>query len=1485
MDSQPHRAFVALSASALLVLAALIVSGIVPFSTPGNGAGLGPISSSATGNFDQLVVVLMENHNLNDIYGPAPYMTQLADQYSFSQHWASITNPSQPNYIAILGASTFGVSGDGNHPNLNHPTLVDLIETSGHTWNAIAEGSGSGCSISPQRGEDHFPFLSYTTITGNAARCANLHSGGTTDVVAALNAGTNFIWFTPTDNHNMHDNSVSSGDAWLQSWVPGLLTAMGSKKAALIIMFDEAYTSPPYIYMSFSGPATKLAYKSTVSYSHYSLAKLLEDVWGGGSLGQGDVSAASPVEFFNAGGPDFTLSANPATVSFVAGLSAASTVSLTAGGGFTGTVALTAVSVPVGVTTSCGPSSISGTQTSTCTLSGTNAGTYAVTITGTSGALVHTTPIATTVTAPPTPDYSLSANPTSVSFLAGQSATSTISLHPTGGFTGTVALTASSAPAGVTTSCAPSSISGTQTSICTLSGTNAGTYTVTITGTSGALAHTASVAVTITAAGPTARFTYSPTVPSVNETITFDASTSTDSNPSATLQARWDWESDGTWDTSLSSTLTAQHAFGASGTYTVKLEIQDSSGLSDTDSKAISVFASGGGGVGAPPGSGLTDPTVLQAHGPIYIGSDAQFTAANGVRSGTGTITDPYIISDWFIDGNLYASSQAMLWIEGTSSYVVIENVRIANLAGTNQWEAFQLGHWPATISTQHVTIRHNEVVNAQHAYGIAIREGSSDIHVEANYVQLDANFDWVYGIATDRGVHGITVFGNYVNAHTSGTFHTVGIHLSDYHVTDARRATGMVAIQNTVVNATAGGIISESSVGTIIGWNLVYMDYPGSKSVATDYPRGIETEWFSNGTAVVGNVIHTFHWGIQVGSDQGVIASNTISDVDYAIYVLDNSAWPGISTAADTIYDTTYSSVAIAPIRLPTGFQGTVVDLGPGIKKTDLTPVLFVTSPAATSATLEWSGTSLNLSAIVGGMMVFDTASTIDAQTLHASWTGALTNLHVTSLSAAGISFQLQSATPVVFDGTGFTPSTTYNVTRTNTGGTSRIFSAQSTPLGGLSFTVPTSTPSTYAVSPGSVNDITPPVTTYSASGTGGAGSWYTSAVTVTLSAIDDSSGVAAIHFQTDGGTWQSYSGPFTFQADGSHAIDYYSTDFSGNNETLRSVAVKIDSTAPSSSVQLAGTLAGDGSYISSIAVTVTSTDATSGVQSSQYQVDGGAWRSYSAAFPVSGNGTHTVDYYATDVAGNLESTKSSVVRISGSSFGPPVTVLQLAGTAGQNGWYISLVNVTLTATSPSGTGIFTMYSVDGSGWTQYAQTFMLTEGRHALDYQSWDSAGFVEPKASTSIDVDLTPPTLDGSPSGLVTTPDVTITWTGTDGSSGIARYEVSVDGGPTESVGMTTSLTRSWSDGAHTVRVTAYDAAGNQDAKVIRFTVNPASSGVFEVFQTLPLILPAIALFLLLFAVAFWRRRLRRDEDEDRGEPDAYDMPPEDYDSSDW
>src|SRR5467141_471110 len=497
MVPRSHPVIGAVVATMLLVLVALAGSGVLPFGVPDRTTIPGSISAQTTNNFDQLVVVLMENKNLNEVYGPATYMTQLADQFAFSTGWTSITNPSQPNYIALIGGSTFGVQGDGNHPNLNHPTIVDIMENTSKTWKAFAEdASGTGCGLNPPRGEDHFPFLSFTTITGNSSRCANLLPGSGAEVISAFNAGTNFIWLTPNDCNNMHSCSVAQGDAWIASWVPALLAAMAGKKAALLLTFDEGYASPPYVYTAFIGTAANLAHKSSAGYTHYSFAKLLEDVWGGGNLGQNDVNAPSPIEFFTAGGPDFGISANPTSVSFGPGGSATSTVSLTASGGFTGTVALAAASVPAGVTTTCVPASISGSQTSTCTLSATNAGSYTVTITGTSGSLVHTATVAATVTSP---DFALSVNPASVSFAGGQSASSTISFQPSGGFTGTVDLTAASAPAGVTTTCVPSSISGSQTSTCTLAATNAGSYTVTMTGTNGTLVHTATIAATVIA--------------------------------------------------------------------------------------------------------------------------------------------------------------------------------------------------------------------------------------------------------------------------------------------------------------------------------------------------------------------------------------------------------------------------------------------------------------------------------------------------------------------------------------------------------------------------------------------------------------------------------------------------------------------------------------------------------------------------------------------------------------------------------------------------------------------------------------------------------------------------------------------------------------------------------------------------------------------------------------------------------------------------
>lgn len=89
---------------------------------------------------------------------------------------------------------------------------------------------------------------------------------------------------------------------------------------------------------------------------------------------------------------------------------------------------------------------------------------------------------------------------------------------------------------------------------------------------------------------PTAAFTYAPTKVNTCAPVAFDASSSSDvEDPISALQVRWDWENDGTFDTTLSHQKTAQHIFNSPGGHTVRLEVQDTGGL--TDSATVQITA------------------------------------------------------------------------------------------------------------------------------------------------------------------------------------------------------------------------------------------------------------------------------------------------------------------------------------------------------------------------------------------------------------------------------------------------------------------------------------------------------------------------------------------------------------------------------------------------------------------------------------------------------------------------------------------------------------------------------------------------------------------------------------------------------------------------------------------------------------------------------------------------------------------------------
>src|SRR5438093_10861961 len=84
--------------------------------------------------------------------------------------------------------------------------------------------------------------------------------------------------------------------------------------------------------------------------------------------------------------------------------------------------------------------------------------------------------------------------------------------------------------------------------------------------------------------------------------------------------------------------------------------------------------------------------------------------------------------------------------------------------------------------------------------------------------------------------------------------------------------------------------------------------------------------------------------------------------------------------------------NVAADRIRLPASYDGTVVDLGSGIRSTDLSSVLLVTTDEASQVSYSWSGRLLNVSASVGGLVAFAYARADEAQTVLATWTGPVT-------------------------------------------------------------------------------------------------------------------------------------------------------------------------------------------------------------------------------------------------------------------------------------------------------------------------------------------------------------------------------------------------------------------------------------------------------------------------------------------------------------
>jgi len=403
-------------------------------------------------------------------------------------------------------------------------------------------------------------------------------------------------------------------------------------------------------------------------------------------------------------------------------------------------------------------------------------------------------------------------------------------------------------------------------------------------------------------------------------------------------------------------------------------------------------------------------------------------------------------------------------------------------------------------------------------------------------------------------------------------------------------------------------------------------------------------------------------------------------------------------------------------------------------------------------------------------------------------------------------------------------------------------------------------------------------PVSTLAAIGLTGANGWYVEPATVTLTSTDPEGRPVTISYRVDGGSWTTYTAPFTL-GDGDHAVEHYATNDLGLQEPTKTGSVKVDSTPPATSHSLSGTLSGT-EYVGPVDVTLTASDATSGVASTRYRLDGGSWTTYAGSpVHVTASGPHAVEYDSTDAAGNAEPTKSASFAIRSAGL-PPVSTLSLGGTQAESGWYTSNVTVSLSA---AGTGAVTIrVRLDAADWTDYAGPITVQEGRHALGYYSVDEGGVQEAVRIVSIDVDTTPPEFASvKPTGIVVQPTVSIEWAAVDTTSGVARYDLSVNGGPFVPVNGT-SLVLVLPDGTHYIALKATDEAGNSEVRAVTFRVDTAPLSPTGPYSGIPLflLLELFATMTVLGLLARRRRvRLRRYREFNEQVADDVEADPED------
>jgi len=239
-----------------------------------------------------VVVVVLENREFGEVIEApdAPTLNRLAGRGALATRYHAITHPSLPNYLALLGGSTFGIDSNCTDCSTPGANLATQLSGAGVGWRAYMGGMPRPCFRGAEHGayvKRHNPFMHSAAVASSPGLCRRVVPEGRLDADLRAHRLPAFAWLSPDLCDDAHDCDLASADRHLRRLVPRLTRQLGPH-GALVITFDEGTSDAGCcdgarggrIATILVGPGIDPGTRLRAAYDHYSLLAALEDRFG-----------------------------------------------------------------------------------------------------------------------------------------------------------------------------------------------------------------------------------------------------------------------------------------------------------------------------------------------------------------------------------------------------------------------------------------------------------------------------------------------------------------------------------------------------------------------------------------------------------------------------------------------------------------------------------------------------------------------------------------------------------------------------------------------------------------------------------------------------------------------------------------------------------------------------------------------------------------------------------------------------------------------------------------------------------------------------------------------------------------------------------------------------------------------------------------------------------------------------------------------------